>query len=106
MKSLLALLLVIATYVHQPACAAELVLTDYQRPDGAITTYFAGDSIDPYFAAKALLAAQDAGMTTRTAATRWIAWLLPRQLADGCFDRYCMKGQRFVSCQELTPTTR
>lgn len=101
MKTLLALLLVIATYVHQPAGAAELVLTDYQRPDGSITTYFAGDSIDPYFAAKALLAAQDAGMTTRSAATRWIAWLLPRQHADGRFDRYCMKeGQRFVSCQE------
>lgn len=100
MKALLALLLVLAAHLHQPAGAAELTLTDYQGPDGAITTYFAGDSVDPYFAAKALLAAQDAGMTTRTAATRWIAWALPRQHADGRFDRYCMKGQRFVSCQE------
>ncbi len=100
MKTLLALLLVIATCIPQPAGAAELVLTDYQRPDGAITTYFNGDSIDPYFAIKALLAAQDAGMTTRTAATSWIAWLLARQHADGRFDRYCMKGQRFISCQE------
>ncbi|ODV42545.1 hypothetical protein AWV79_25860 [Cupriavidus sp. UYMMa02A] len=100
MKTLLALLLVIATCVPQPGGAAELVLTDYQRHDGAITTYFNGDSSDPYFAAKALLAAQDAGMTTRTAATSWIAWLLPRQHADGRFDRYCMKDQRFISCQE------
>lgn len=100
MKTLLALLLVIVTCVPQPAVASELVLTDYQRPDGAITTYFNGDSIDPYFAAKALLAAQDAHVTTNAAATRWIAWLLPRQHADGRFDRYCMKGQRFVSCEE------
>ncbi|MBF6987643.1 hypothetical protein IPF36_07780 [Cupriavidus sp. IK-TO18] len=100
MKTLLVLLLALATYVHRPADAVELTLTDYQRPDGAITTYFAGDSVDPYFAAKALLAAQDAGMTTRIAATRWIAWLLPRQQADGRFDRYCERGQRFVSCQE------
>ena len=100
MKTLLTLLLLIATSLTAPARAAELVMADYQRPDGAITTYFNGDSIDPYFASKALLAAQDAGMTTRTAAIRWIGWLLPRQHADGRFDRYCVKGQRFVSCQE------
>ncbi|PLP98012.1 hypothetical protein CYJ10_24390 [Cupriavidus pauculus] len=97
---MLTLLFVMATCVSQPARAAELVLTDYQRPDGGITTYFNGDSIDPYFATKALLAAQDAGMTTKAAATSWIAWLLARQHADGRFDRYCMKGQGFVSCQE------
>ena len=100
MKTLLTLLLLIAASVTAPARAAELVMTDYQRPDGAITTYFNGDSVDPYFASKALLAAQDAGMTTRTAAIRWIGWLLPRQHADGRFDRYCEKGQRFISCQE------
>ncbi|WP_354687219.1 hypothetical protein [Cupriavidus necator] len=98
-EALLALLLMIAALAHQPADAAELSLSGYQRADGAITTYFEGDSIDPYFAAKALLAAQDAGVKTGTAASRWIAWLLPRQHADGRFDRYCMKGQRFVSCQ-------
>ncbi|MGO4809389.1 hypothetical protein AB4156_07265 [Cupriavidus sp. 2MCAB6] len=100
MKKLLLLLLLLASHVNQMACGADLVLSGYQRPDGAITTYFGGDTIDPYFAAKALLAAQDAGLKTNAAAGRWIAWLLPRQHDDGSFDRYCLKGQRFVSCQE------
>ncbi|KAI3590990.1 hypothetical protein D9X30_4475 [Cupriavidus sp. U2] len=92
-------MLLIATLAHAPADAGELSLQGYQRPDGAITTYFGGDSIDPYFAAKALLAAQDAGGTMSAAAKRWIAWQLPRQHADGRFDRYCLKAERFVACQ-------
>ncbi len=65
-------------------------MTDYQRPDGAITTWLNRDSVDPYFASKALLAAQDAGMTTRTAAIRWIgvAASAPAR-GRGRFDRYC-----------------
>ncbi|GLC97365.1 hypothetical protein Tamer19_67740 [Cupriavidus sp. TA19] len=99
MKTLLVLLLMLTAQCHQMATCAELSLRGYQRADGAITTYFEGDSVDPYFASKALLAAQDAGMSTTSAAGRWIAWLLPHQHTDGRFDRYCMKAQRLVSCQ-------
>ncbi|WP_296228085.1 hypothetical protein [Ralstonia sp. UBA689] len=79
--------------------AVELSLQGYQRPDGAITTYLSGDSVDPYFATKALLVAQDAGLDTTAAAHRWIHWLLPQQLADGRFERYCLKGERFLPCR-------
>lgn len=99
---ILASLLLLAASLSQPcahAAGAELTLQGYQRADGAITTYFNGDSVDPYFASKALLAAQDAGISTSTTAQRWIAWLLPRQHPDGRFDRYCMKGQQMTSCQ-------
>jgi len=81
------------------AHAVQLRLSGYQRPDGAITTYLNGDSVDPYFSTKALLVAQDAGMDTTAAARQWIGWLLPRQLADGRFERYCLKGGGFVSCR-------
>lgn len=97
--ALFTLLVALATVLPAHAAAAELALPGYQKADGAITTYFGGDSIDPYFAAKALLAAQDAGMTTSTAAGNWIAWQLPRQHGDGHFDRYCLKRQRFAACQ-------
>ncbi|PVY70459.1 hypothetical protein C7414_11324 [Cupriavidus alkaliphilus] len=99
LKALFTLLMALATTLAVPAAAAELALPGYQRSDGAITTYFGGDSIDPYFAAKALLAAQDAGMATTTAAGKWIAWQLPRQHGDGRFDRYCLTGQHFAACQ-------
>lgn len=101
MKTLVRLLLLTASLGHPFAHAAdaELTLPGYQRADGAITTYFNGDSVDPYFASKALLAAQDAGVATSATAQRWIAWLLPRQHPDGRFDRYCMKGQQMTSCQ-------
>eukprot|EP00952_Eustigmatos_sp_NYUAD-ZCMA_P001332 5991-Eustigmatos_ZCMA.PRE.1 len=79
--------------------AVELHMPGYQRPDGAITTYLSGDSIDPYFATKALLVAQDAGLDNAAAARRWINWLLPQQLADGRFERYCLKGERFLPCR-------
>ncbi|MEM5275548.1 hypothetical protein VSR17_10965 [Cupriavidus taiwanensis] len=93
------LLVALAALLPAHAATAELALPGYQRSDGAITTYLGGDSIDPYFAAKALLAAQDAGMITGTAARNWIAWQLPRQHVDGRFDRYCLKGQHFAACQ-------
>lgn len=101
MKRLAILLfLVIAAALPQALRAATLTLDGYQRADGAITTYLGGSSVDPYFAAKALLAAQDAGMDTKAAAQRWIAWQLPRQREDGRFDRYCLENQRFTACRE------
>ncbi|MDQ0140858.1 hypothetical protein [Cupriavidus necator] len=100
LTALFTLLVALAAALPAHAATAELALPGYQRADGAITTYFGGDSIDPYFAAKALLAAQDAGMATATTAGNWIAWQLPRQHSDGHFDRYCLKGQRFAACQQ------
>ncbi|MDR8105862.1 hypothetical protein KPB04_29445 [Burkholderia cenocepacia] len=83
------------------ASAAELQLNGlYQRPDGAITVRLNGAGIDPYFAAKALLGAEDAGLDAHRAALAWIAWLLPRQRPDGGFDRYCVKSGQYSSCAE------
>ncbi|WP_175946822.1 hypothetical protein [Burkholderia pyrrocinia] len=83
------------------ASAVELQLGGlYQRPDGAITVRRNGAGIDPYFAAKALLAASDARLDARQAALAWIAWLLPRQRPDGGFDRYCVKNGQYSACAE------
>ncbi|KVF79672.1 hypothetical protein WS75_03725 [Burkholderia sp. FL-7-2-10-S1-D7] len=83
------------------AGAAELQLDGlYQRPDGAITVRLNGAGIDPYFAAKALLAAADTRMDARQAALAWIAWVLPRQRLDGGFDRYCVKAGQVSRCAE------
>jgi len=57
-----------------------------------------GDSVDPYFAAKALLAAQEAGLDVRKAAKDWIRWVLPFQRPDGGFDRFCLKEKGFLPC--------
>lgn len=91
MKTILGLLIMMVGQFHVYAQGAELALSGYQRPDGAITTYLHGDSVDPYFASNALLAAQDAGMSTSVVALPWIAWLLGRQQTDGRFDRYCWR---------------
>ncbi|WP_041491010.1 hypothetical protein [Burkholderia cepacia] len=83
------------------AGATELQLDGlYQRPDGAITVRLNGAGIDPYFAAKALLAAADTQMDARHAALAWIAWVLPRQRPDGGFDRYCVKDGQTNPCAE------
>ncbi|CAB3763453.1 hypothetical protein GQ57_14275 [Burkholderia sp. MSh2] len=83
------------------ANAAELRLDGpYQRADGAITVRANGAGIDPYFAAKALLAASDAQLDTRAAALAWIAWLMPRQRDDGSFARYCVKNDQYSACAE------
>lgn len=72
----------------------------YQDKDGAITVYAQGDFVDPYFATKALLAADAAGLDVRAAAGAWIGWLLPRQLPDGRFERYCRVDSAWIACQE------
>ena len=56
--------------------------------------------MDPYFALKALLTAQDAGLDIRGPALAWIKWLLPRQLPDGRFQRYCLDaGETWQACK-------
>ena len=63
----------------------------YQHPDGAISLHYNGDFIEPYFATKALILAQEAGLDVRQPTQQWIQWLLPRQQKDGRFGRYCRK---------------
>jgi hypothetical protein len=60
----------------------------YQSADGAIRLQMDGDLVDPYFAMKALLLADEMGLPVKPAAEAWIAWLLPRREAGGSFPRF------------------
>lgn len=85
-----ALMMSAALAVTLPA-AAEAVVIDWSgflQPDGAITTMYHGDGVDPYFALKALLVASDNGADIRAAGTRFVEWMLARQRANGLFERY------------------
>ena len=71
----------------------------YQHPDGAISLHYRSDYVEPYFATKALIVAQEAGLDIRQAANQWILWLLPRQDKSGRFGRYCRKpGSDWRQC--------
>jgi hypothetical protein len=67
-----------------------------QSPDGAITLNSGGDYVEPYFATKALIVAQDGGLDVHEAAQAWISWALPRQRPDGLFHRFCRAGNRNI----------
>ena len=83
-----------------PALAYELSTEHYQRASGAIVLETDGNFVDPYFALKALLTAQDEGLDIRRPALAWIEWLLPRQLPDGRFQRYCLEaGETWRACK-------
>jgi hypothetical protein len=83
-----------------PARSHELVPEHYQRASGAIVLETDGNFVDPYFALKALLTAQDGGLNIRGPALAWIEWLLPRQLPDGRFQRYCRDvSETWRSCK-------
>lgn len=82
------------------AVARELSTQHYQRASGAIVLETDGNFVDPYFALKALLTAQDEGLDIRRPALAWIEWLLPRQLPDGRFQRYCLNsGETWRACK-------
>src|SRR5205807_3778104 len=71
----------------------------YRSADGALLLTTHGNYVEPYFATKALLAAQDAGLDIRQAGLAWVGWALQRQRKDGRFDRYCQKaGADWKSC--------
>ena len=71
------------------AAAALAELKAFQTADGALVTQVGQDLVDPYFANKALIIAVDAGVDVRPQTLAWLDWLLPRQRADGGFDRFC-----------------
>ncbi len=88
-------LAVVVTCIMQTFAVAQvrpLDLGAYQGQDGAITLSPNGTQIEPYFATKALLVAQDAGLETHEAAVKWIGWVLAHQRPDGRIDRWCKKG--------------
>ena len=70
----------------------------YQTPDGALVMGTDGSYVEPYFATKALIVAQDAGLDVQKPAHAWIAWFLPRQVKDGRPYRYCHKGNNWRRC--------
>src|SRR6185312_5941590 len=91
MRRLISLLFFMTAAVCAAASAQVFDPSGYQQPDGAITLHYHGDYVEPYFATKALLLAQDAGLDVREPVQKWIHWLLPRQEKNGSFGRYCRK---------------
>lgn len=69
-----------------------------QAADGALLINRGEQEVDPYFAMKALVVASDAGLDITQSATRFIAWLLPKQKKDGRFDRYCKRNGVWQVC--------
>src|SRR5258708_34425277 len=79
--------------------APPFVPEQYQSQDGALVIEANGDYVEPYFATKALIVAQDAGLDVRDTAAGWITWGLAHQKKDGRFDRYCRKqNEDWRSC--------
>lgn len=70
----------------------------FQQPDGAITLNPEGTYVEPYFATKALITAQDGGLDIHQAALAWINWSLPRQRHNGLFRRFCRVNRRWRDC--------
>jgi len=71
--------------------SSQFVPGTYRSADGALLLTTGGNYVEPYFATKALITAQDAGLDVRQAGLAWIQWALQRQRKDGRFDRYCRK---------------
>ena len=92
MRGTILLLLFGSLAVSASISASRFDPNGYQFSDGAISLHHRGDYIEPYFATKALILAQEAGLDVRGPAERWIQWLLPRQEKNGSFGRYCRKG--------------
>jgi hypothetical protein len=90
--------LAVAACAPFTALAAELSLPGYEQRGGALTVRLDGESVDPYFAGKALLAALDARLDSTQVASAWIKWILPFQRPDGGFDRLCRRGERYEPC--------
>ena len=97
-RILVVLIVVLITGGSLAAQARKFDAGRYAKPDGALVLNDSGKDVEPYFATKALLVAQSAGLDTKDTALNWIKWLLPRQHPDGRFDRYCWKKNAWASC--------
>src|SRR5438270_6797584 len=91
MRGTIPLLLLTSLALSASPSPREFEPNGYQRPDGATSLLHEGDYIEPYFATKALLLAQEAGLDVRQPVRQWIEWLLPRQDKHGGFGRYGRK---------------
>jgi hypothetical protein len=89
-----------ATYARSaPAApAAAFDPGPFQTGEGAIELNPGDNYVEPYFATKALIVGQDAGLDIHQPAFAWIAWALPRQRRDGLFRRYCRKSDEWRDC--------
>ena len=81
-----------------PAEATAFYPATLQAPDGAMTLNPGGNYVEPYFATKALIVAQDGGLDVHKAAVAWISWVLPRQRPDGLFRRFCRVNDEWRDC--------
>src|SRR5260370_21434276 len=71
----------------------------YQSDDGALLIEANGDYVEPYFATKALIVAQDAGLEASKAGAEWVRWARADQKKDGRFEGYCRKpGEDWRPC--------
>lgn len=81
-----------------PASATAFYPATLQAPDGAMTLNAGGNYVEPYFATKALIVAQDGGLDVRDAGLAWIRWILPRQRPNGLFGRFCRTNAEWRDC--------
>jgi hypothetical protein len=99
MRGTILLCLLCSAAVCAPSYVSHFDPNGYQHPDGAISLHYRGEYIEPYFATKALIVAQESGLDADESVQQWIRWLLPRQNKDGSFERYCRKpGNQWRSC--------
>jgi len=97
---LLSLALLYTSRASAQNSGGEFTPQDYQLADGAVVLDTNALDVEPYFATKALIVAQDAGLDIRDAGMAWVKWLMPRQKNDGRFERYCRKGSEpFHACR-------
>ncbi len=96
---LLVLLLAPAALVGAQASRVSLTLGPYAQPDGAITVFPDGLSVEPYFAIRALLAARTLGLDVQPTTDNWIRWQAAQLQRDGHFARYCRTaGSGWKAC--------
>ena len=99
MRGTILFLVLCSAAVCSPSYVSHFDPNGYQHSDGAISLHYRGDYIEPYFATKALIVAEEAGLDVHEPVQQWIRWLLPRQNKDGSFTRYCRKpGDQWRSC--------
>ena len=87
----------------RPVCAVPFSPETLQGADGALTLNPGSNYVEPYFATKALIVAQDGGLDVRKAALAWIGWALPRQRPDGLFRRFCRAHSTSEEWRDCAP---
>ncbi len=96
--AILALLSLFLAAGTREVWGADFDPANFQAGDGALVLNPGGNYVEPYFATKALIVAQDGGLDIHRAASAWIAWALPRQKRNGLFRRFCKAGDQWRDC--------